>query len=52
MYVFTMIPEGDNPYEKSHITIETREVSTNGLLEEFRLFLIACGHSPENVEQD
>jgi hypothetical protein len=50
MYIFTMIPDNENPYEKSHVTIETWEVSTDELIREFGNFLIACGHSKEVVD--
>ena len=51
MYIFTSIPEEDNPHDNTHYTVETYEERTVELMRLFGCFLVACGHSKEIIDE-
>ena len=52
MYIMTRVPDNENPYDNTTVTVETREVSTVELIKLFGDFLVACGHHPDNIHFD
>lgn len=50
-YVFKSIKDPDNTYDISDITFEVETLKKSDLIEQFVIFLQACGYSVEDLDE-
>lgn len=50
-YVFKSIKDPDNKYDISDITFEVETLKKSDLIEQFVIFLQACGYSVEDLNE-